>query len=404
MNNKLSTFVIHASFLLQGISALLVWNTFIMLDTYFKGRFADKRVGESVVFFLVLFIQIPNFIFAWVNLFLEKFRNDLVRIINLTTGLIIIGIQILTTIFYFDNYIPTNCFIIMVFVLVMILAAANSIFQNAIYGLAAMFLPASTLSIVLGSNISGCIVSVFMILTKIYSFRMFNQTMIFFTSVSFLLLINTVVFIVTSNTEEFKKFISLKNRLIDRVSYFNVYNTDSRPISEYPTRWIIKESITSITTVFLTFFTSLTIFPSIMSNIKSSDPDIKFFTEITCFLGFNLFATLGVASTLIFKVKAKTLLILSILRTVFIPLFLLCNYYPFEDERKIPVYFYSNYIYYGLVVLMSYSSGYISSLGMVYISKEGINDSKKAGLIGGVTLTSGILAGILFSGLMPYIV
>lgn len=400
----MSLLKITTCFLFQGISVLLVWNTFIMLDTYFKGRFTDKKVGQSVVFFLMLFIQVPSFIFAWSNLVLKKFRGNLETIVKFMSCVIIILMSILTIIFYFDNCIPTNLFICLVYIIVTVMSAANSIFQNAIYGLAAMFVPSSTLAVVLGSNISGCVVTSFMLLTNIMSFTMFNQFMVFLISMPVLLALSTIFFILTSQTKEFKDVVN-RNKNNDRPrEYYPVYKTTVLPVLEYPTRWLIDETKISIMIVAITYLTSLTIFPGIMSNVQPNNKDFPFFTEITCFMGFNLFATLGAATSWVLPVKRKTLTFLAFGRLIFIPLFLLCSYHPFEHQRNIPVIFDSDYVYIVFVILMSFSSGYVGSLGMAYISKDGASDTKKAGLIAGATLVSGVLGGILLSGVMPYIV
>lgn len=400
----MSLLKINICFLFQGISVLLIWNTFITLDRYFKERFTDKQVGHSVNYFLMLFTQVPNFIFVWSNIVLKKFRGNLETIVKFMSCVIMILMCILILVFYFDNRIPTNLFIFLIFTIVTVMSAANSVFQNAIYGLAAMFVPSSTMAVVLGSNISGCIVISFMLLTNTMSFTMFNQIMVFFISVSVQLALGTIFFILTSQSKEFKDVVD-RNKNNDRPrEYYPVYKTTVRPVLEYPTRWLLDETKISIMIVAVTYLTSLTIFPGIMANVQPNNKDFPFFTEITCFMGFNLFATLGVATSWVLPVKRKTLTFLAFGRLIFIPLFLLCSYYPFEHQRNIPVIFDSDYVYIAFVILMSFSSGYVGSLGMAYISKDGASDTKKAGLIAGATLVSGVLGGILLSGVMPYIV
>lgn len=72
-------------------------------------------------------------------------------------------------------------------------------------------------------------------------------------------------------------------------------------------------------------------------------------------------------------------------------------------ERVLPVYIESDLCYWLVAVLMSYSSGYLSSLGMMYAPQSQTNPQYqiKAGMMAAAMLISGIFCGILFSSLMP---
>lgn len=95
-----------------------------------------------------------------------------------------------------------------------------------------------------------------------------------------------------------------------------------------------------------------------------------------------------------------------LLRIAFVPLFLLCNYHPLGVERVLPVFIKSDYVYWAVAVLMSYSSGYLSSLAMMYAPGSQTNPlyQIKAGMMAAAMLISGIFAGILFSSVCPELV
>lgn len=48
-----------------------------------------------------------------------------------------------------------------------------------------------------------------------------------------------------------------------------------------------------------------------------------------------------------------------LLRAVFIPLFLVCRYYPKDVDRIMPVYIESDWAYWIVAIIMSYTSGYL---------------------------------------------
>jgi equilibrative nucleoside transporter 1/2/3 len=95
-----------------------------------------------------------------------------------------------------------------------------------------------------------------------------------------------------------------------------------------------------------------------------------------------------------------------LLRAVFIPLFLLCNYQPLGVERVLPVKIQNDYVYWGIAIVMSYSSGYLSSLAMMYAprSQTCTTHQIKAGMMAAAMLISGIFAGIMFSFMAPIFV
>ena len=47
------------------------------------------------------------------------------------------------------------------------------------------------------------------------------------------------------------------------------------------------------------------------------------------------------------------------LRVVFLPLFIICNYRPKNIIRALPVYIVNDYIYWTIAIIMSFSSGYL---------------------------------------------
>ena len=65
-----------------------------------------------------------------------------------------------------------------------------------------------------------------------------------------------------------------------------------------------------------------------------------------------------------------------VLRFAFIPYFVLCNYLPVHVVRLTPVYINNDWAYWGMVVLLGLSSGYFSSLGMMYCPRSVIRPAQ----------------------------
>lgn len=183
-------------------------------------------------------------------------------------------------------------------------------------------------------------------------------------------------------------------------------NVDGRP----PYWTIFKQAFPQLFNVFFVFFITLAVFPSVHSDVKRSSPDFliedDLYVSITCFLTFNVFAMLGsLATSWVTWPKPKHLVYPVILRAVFLPLFLFCNYRPLGIERVLPIYIDNDWAYWAVAVVMAFSSGYLSSLGMMYAPQTVESRyAVTAGMFAAAMLITGIFTGILFSMVFPKIV
>lgn len=171
-----------------------------------------------------------------------------------------------------------------------------------------------------------------------------------------------------------------------------------------PPYWMVfKACFPQCFNTFLIFFVTLALFPSVQSDIQPSNKDffvpLDYYSNVMCFLTFNITAMLGsaIASlvqwvctffffflrsfvlrytlTLLYiqflysvytQPSKKYLFIPVILRFVYLPLFLLCNYQPVKTERILPVLINDDWVYWIIAITMGLSSGYLSSLSMMY--------------------------------------
>lgn len=103
--------------------------------------------------------------------------------------------------------------------------------------------------------------------------------------------------------------------------------------------------------------------------------------------------------------KPRFLVIPVTLRVVFIPLMLYCKYYPKDIVRTLPVYIDNDWVYWSIGIIMSYSSGYLSSLGMMY-APQTVSPKYQvtAGMFAAACLVTGIFSGVLFSYLGPVLI
>jgi len=158
-----------------------------------------------------------------------------------------------------------------------------------------------------------------------------------------------------------------------------------------------------ITLLYLLTITLLC-FPALQLGIvpQPSFPAPLYYYEIVCFLTFNVASMIGNFVTL----KAKCpgpgkVWIVVVLRTLFVPILMFCNYKP--EERRTPVLFHHDSIHGVTSTLLGFSNGYLITLLMEQIAQKAIADGLNVGLalkLGSVMILSGIAIGILLSLLL----
>ncbi|CAG2180766.1 unnamed protein product, partial [Oppiella nova] len=105
----------------------------------------------------------------------------------------------------------------------------------------------------------------------------------------------------------------------------------------YLYKHVLKKIWLQLLNIIIIYFVSLSVFPALMADIKPLNGiiDEKYFAPVFCFLSFNLFATFGnFIAQYVQKPGPKYLIIFSILRLLYIPFFLYCNYRPNNVDRS----------------------------------------------------------------------
>jgi equilibrative nucleoside transporter 1/2/3 len=176
----------------------------------------------------------------------------------------------------------------------------GGIFQNTVYGMAAKLPPKYTGAVVLGSNISGTFATVISILSgSIWSSVRKAAIYYFITAMFVILLCFDTYFAMPLN--KFYRYHEMQSE--------KEQEQQKRPgqiVAETtPPYWtIFKRSSLQLFNVFFIFFVTLSVFPTVYSDIKpmSDEPFLgiippNLFVPILCFLTFNVFAMLGSLTT-----------------------------------------------------------------------------------------------------------
>ncbi|GBM82289.1 Equilibrative nucleoside transporter 3 [Araneus ventricosus] len=275
---------------------------------------------------------------------------------------------------------------------VVIINMANGIYQNSIYGLAAKLPMKYSMAIVLGANTSGTFTSLILILSIAASPNLRTAAIYYFITALFVLLACVDTYFALPLIRYYRYY----DRLTQKAITENRANTGRPPYCK-----IFWKTWTQCFNVFFVFFVTLTVFPAIHADIQMVDKDFiipeKYFTPVTCYLCFNFFAMMGsLVPNWIKWPGPRFLWIPVVLRILMIPYFMLCNYKP--DKRQIPILIDNDWAYFGMAVAFGFTSGYYSSLAMMYA--PGCVETEHApiaGMMAALFLVLGIVCGVNFT-------
>lgn len=400
--------LVYLVLLIHGIGTLMPWNMFINANEYFvnyklsdnyTGNHADVKIYRDYFLnFLGFVAQIPNVLLNGANMFCQcgsgGTANLAFRII--WSIVIVVAMFILTILLaLMDSSIWPGEFFWITMIIVVIINMANGIYQNSIYGTAALFPMKYTSVVVLGSNISGTITAVLNIIAIAASPNPRSAAVFYFLMAVVILLF------------AFDSYYYLPKLNFFRyhdVQQMESTKTDSKKKEfQMPPYWtIFKQCWVQLMSVFLVFVVTLSCFPAITAGVKAYNPEFfiedKYFSAVTCFLLFNLFAMLGsLLSTWVHVPGPRWIWLPVVLRLIFIPFFLFCNAFP--TKRALPVLVRNDYVYCLGMIIFALSSGYCSSLAMMY-SPTKVKDKQYQGIAGMMAaffLIFGIFIGVLFS-------
>lgn len=416
-------------FLIHGVGILMPWNMFITAKSYFEDYKLDTPISAKAtyrsefMFYLGIVSQVSNAVISCVNTFFQFGQQASTRRIAIALFMMVI-IFIFTVIL---AMIDTSNMPLVFFGLTMasasLLNCCAGVYQNSTFGLAAILPMKYTNAIVLGTNLSGVFTSVINIVSIAGSPNPRTSAVYYFIVAIVVLLVAFDCYFLLPLTKFYRYYLKsvhgsapVEEKKMACGDYVRAF-LDSCKIY-----WqVIKKIWLHLFGVWCTFCVSLILFPAIQSNVKmmrekftdangtdfystvtfSEEFESKgYWTSLFTFLSFNLFAFLGnLTSEWIKWPGPRHVWIPIVLRAVIlIPVYIFCNYHPVGFERRFPVYIPSDIVFIIAGIVMAFTSGYYSSLTMMYGPKE-VEPSMmgRAGMMMAFFLVLGITSGVNLS-------
>ncbi|KAK7081856.1 Nucleoside transmembrane transporter activity protein [Halocaridina rubra] len=391
--------LVFLTLVLHGVGTLMPWNMFITAKNYFVDYklVEDGEMSTYATNFLPYIgyaSQVPNVLFNWLNIFMQIGGNLTTRIV--WSILIEVVIFVVTVVLaMLDSSDWPGIFFWITIVSVVILNIANGIYQNTVYGMAARLPFSYTGAVVLGSNISGTFTAIINIIAIAVAPSIRTSAIYYFITALFVLLACFDTYFALP-LNRFYRYHEAQHERAKK----SAKRDQSKPRTPY---WhIFKKAFPQLFNVFMVFFVTLAVFPAVLADTCRTEENFpispKYFQAVTCFLTFNLFAMLGNMLPGLFTWPSPRFLCIPvILRILLIPAFVFCHFYPVKVERIMPVLIDSDWAYWVLAVILGLTSGYYSSLAMMYCPRTVEPEyAPVAGMMGAASLITGIFAGINF--------
>jgi len=422
------------AYVMLGISYIIPWAVFstaspfytgfkltwVSYSTYANDTEALSRLEEYRGFFinyLGIVVQIPNLSGAIINLLFINESDSRPRIIWCLLGVICCNL-ILMVLALSDSRKWVEINILMTWVVVMLLGGSGGLLTSFVWGSSGDF-RGLEIWINLGTSICGVLTALFSILSKVYATNSKqsseeesstavvgeltpkqeeNTALMYFMLSLVVCCITHVLYGMLRYNKYYRTIhreVVLKKEIVKKSCKEEVLKL--KPV--FKATWRLQIQLFYMTTV------SLACNPNLQLGIQHQ-PDFPaklqiYYYDILCFLTFYLSSMIGNFVTL--KVKCpgpRTIVIPVVLRTLFVPILMFCNYMP--EKRRTPVLFHHDSIHGITSFMLGFSNGYLLTRLMEHIAQKSIADGLNIGLamkLGAVMILSGVLMGVLV-GLM----
>ncbi|XP_067933756.1 equilibrative nucleoside transporter 1-like [Watersipora subatra] len=370
--------IVYMIFLLHGISFPLPLHMFMTANNYFTefklaptGNQTESEYAKNFLSYVGIASQIPNVSLTFLNIFFQsKTGSKNIRIAGSIGGLIVMFIiTIILAIVNSQGWQGT--FFGLTMASIVIINIFSGLYQSCLFGVAGPFPMKYTNAVVIGSNSSGIFTTITMIASLLLAKNLQLAAIWYFVAAVLVLCLALITYFLLPSMAFYKHYTNpYASNLEEDSQKALVQKEEMNYVSEkVPYVHVLKKTWKQLLGVWLTFFVNFTCFPAILADIRPSDPNFflpdYLYTPITTFFFFHCFATLGnLATELKFKPGPKYIIIPIVLRLLYIPFFLLCNYR--TDVRSFPVYINNDYVYFLGGITMAFTGGYFSSLCIMY--------------------------------------
>ncbi|KAG1115558.1 hypothetical protein G6F40_004343 [Rhizopus arrhizus] len=397
-------------YFVYGVAMLLPWNVFITASEFFAKRFAGTIYEERFQNYFSTYSTLTNLLTFILVLWLQsKSLFKMNSFIPIVINTIVFGTMAITVEIDFQG---EDYFWFVLFFNVFP-GSTTPIFQNPRFWSPTRLPPFYVQPLLLGQGIAGVVVAVSSILSALAGSSDSAPDDTSIARSAFLYFLSALLITLTA----------LVGRvLVTQLPFYNYHihsgyednesgeqdGVENEPVTVID---VVRKSYGLIFSVAYVFVITLILFPSLTALIKSvhrSNNSGRFFDDDIFvafhFLLFNVGDWVGRVMPLSerFQVfRVKSLVSMSLLRTIFVPLFLVCNVVV-SSERNLPVLVRNDFVYFLIVWIFAVSNGWIGSLCMMAAPQQkAIKSGKEKSMVGSV-MSFSLVLGLAIGGLLSF--
>ncbi|KAK9507984.1 hypothetical protein O3M35_007738 [Rhynocoris fuscipes] len=373
-------------FYILGTIILLPWFFFITAEEYWMYKFRALHVNVTLsengrselqtcfTSYMTIAATVPSTLFLIINPLINHKISLNIRVIgSLGTMLVLF---ILTTIFVKINTDPwQEEFFLLTLGIIVVLNIASAILQSAIFGVVGRFPSRYIAGTVSGQALGGIMAAVAEIVSLTVGASPILSALVYFIMADIFITISILSYIFLASTVFFK-YHSKEIKMQGSIQYKPVHGVDKEsPIvrdisytSILGKIWVHGMSLWYCFVVMFCVYPAITVLVKPVETNKSEWNDI-YFVPVVTFLLYSCCDYLGriISGYLQWPEKESWIIaVLSIVRTAFIPLLMMCNAQP---RNHLPVIIDSDWMYVLIVIAFGLSNGYLANITFITVPK-----------------------------------
>lgn len=426
-------------FVIQGVHSLLPFNVFITANEYFSRSFQGSQYAWTFQNFFTFASLLTGLVCVIISMTRQAHANYN-RQILLSSLINILAFSLLLLLTLVPSLPPVPSFAIAMTLLI-ITSATSAYMQNSLFALSSHYPSLYVQGIMTGQGLAGVLASVIPLSillgtietdpTSHSNSAVTYRAQIYFTFAILLSLLGLSSFLVLRRLPIHRYYVTGAKKAREACTSSNApiphHEVKEQEADEsggggdlasssglYP---ILRHLLPLLLTIIIAFTVTMTLFPAITVGITPTNPAPVTHRSWTHpevfvtmhFLIFNILDLLGRAlpGLLSFLVPKKggTLLLLSLLRTIFIPLILLCHVETPPDILSPSPPMIGDIGYLIILILFALSNGWITSACFMRSTDTGRSGEEElGGMVMSVALNVGLVLGSIFSFLVKAMV
>ncbi|KAI9293911.1 hypothetical protein K502DRAFT_342820 [Neoconidiobolus thromboides FSU 785] len=386
--------LLYITFFMLGVAMLLPWNVFITATSFFSYKFKNSRYETNFNGWFSVIGSTTNLLFLFYSLGSQRKSRLYTR--SLTSIFYLTLCFIFMLIFTQTNFLPETNFYISILLLFLSISSASFLNSDGL-ALASTFGSNYVQASLMGQALAGLAVAIAQLgiayhgqmnLIQLPEELILNQGYYYFLTAVMTSLLTFVCFF---GSRKHPQFMLIKMELKDdhELSFSELIK---EKVNEC--KVLINENGKLLISLLLTFIVTLSLFPAITTTITSTNNDTFisiYFIEIG-FIIYNLGDLLGrylPSISTLFITNTKHLLLASILRFLFVPLFLWSN-----TKLGTNHYLGNDVLFFTLMLLFATTNGYLGTMTMILgPSTTNVESRPTMASLMALTLTLGLSIG-----------